>query len=166
MIKSVTVNKGRGNTCEACGQGILYEHIITYADGSTKTFGSECVMGKIAQAPDKAKLLNKRLRQLAKYQDYKTCLAAPMPPVGSSYHDRGYYFVSDSEGKDIQIDYSLVVWGSRSGGHYVFHPLHADKPVPEQFAEKFKMARAEVDVAIENLQKVICKLLNTQEGSK
>jgi hypothetical protein len=115
-------------SCDRCGQGIKYVSLVTYKDGETQKYGSECINKILAEEPTLAKLFETNSKKLAKYQDYLSILEGPIEkmPYGREYFGRGLYFIADSNGKDIFME------------HWLFHPgfdvansIYNDRPKAE-----------------------------------
>ena len=124
-------------TCDRCSAGIKYVFVVTYKDGETQRFGSECINKILAGRTDLISLFKKNAKKLKKYQDYVAILTGPVEdmPRGSEYFGSGLFFVADSEGKDIFLK------------HWFFHPvMDAEKNAgggryvndPVKYAEKSK----------------------------
>ena len=101
-------------TCDRCSAGIKYVFVVTYKDGETQRFGSECINKILAGRTDLISLFKKNAKKLKKYQDYRAILTGGVDdmPRGSEYFGSGLFFIADSEGKDIFLK-----------THWFFHPL-------------------------------------------
>jgi hypothetical protein len=115
-IRRVTFYVATGNveTCDRCSAGIRNVALVTYKDGDTQRYGSECINKILENAPDLRKLFNKNAKLLKKYQEYLTILSGPAEAMarGREYFNSGLFFVADSEGEDVAFN-----------GHWFFHPL-------------------------------------------
>lgn len=103
-------------TCDRCAAGIKYVTVVTYADGLRAKFGSECINKILSGDTSLKKLYDKNVKLLKKYTRYLEILSLPFDemPAEFSYYDRGFYMVTDDDGKAILLD------------HYFFHPTKVD----------------------------------------
>jgi hypothetical protein len=100
-------------TCDRCSAGIRYVSLVTYRDGQTQKYGSECINKILNAAPTLRGLFNKNSKLLKRHQEALRVLSLPVSemPRGREYYGSGLYFIADSTGKDI------------STTHWFFHPL-------------------------------------------
>lgn len=101
-------------TCDRCGTGIKYVSLVTYADGETQKYGSECIKKILDNAPTLKTLYNKNAKLLKLYMDALAVLSRDPKdmPRGREYFNSGKYFIADDNGNDIFAD-----------RHWFFHPL-------------------------------------------
>lgn len=101
-------------TCDRCSAGIKYVALVTYRDGQTQKYGSECINKILDNAPSMRTLFNKNAKLMKRYQGYLKVLSGPVEamPRGQEYYGSGLYFIGDGEGKEIFF-----------GTHYFFHPI-------------------------------------------
>ena len=100
--------------CDRCSAGIKHVFAVSYKDGQTQKYGSECINKILANAPNLKTLFAKNSKLLIKYRGWLSILTGPVEnmPRGSEYFDSGLFFIGDSEGRDIFVD-----------RHWFFHPL-------------------------------------------
>lgn len=114
-IKSVSFYQAAPvETCDRCGAGIKYVAIVTYRDGETQRYGSECINKILDNSPTLKSLFAKNAKLLKRYAAYMAILSGPVDamPRGSEYFGSGLYFIGDGEGKDIMFK------------RYCFHPIY------------------------------------------
>lgn len=115
-IKSVRCYAASGSTqtCDRCNADIRHVSLVTWKDGTSRRYGSECI-GKILTGDTSLRrLFEKNRKQAERYAHWAEVLRrepAAMPR-GGEYFGSGLYFVADESGADI-------VWG----GHCQFHPV-------------------------------------------
>jgi hypothetical protein len=113
-IKSVTpYTAAPVETCDRCGTGIKYVFAVTYRDGETLKYGSECIKKILDHAPDMLKLFNANAKKLATFKRGYAILSGPVGdmPRGREYYGSGMYFVGDGQGEDVFFK------------HWFFHPI-------------------------------------------
>ncbi len=100
--------------CDRCSQGIKHVFVVSYRDGLTEKYGSECINKILSGDTSLKNLFNKNSKLLQKFQRYLEIFNMPENemPRGSEYFGSGLYFIGDGEGKDIMFD-----------GHWTFHPV-------------------------------------------
>lgn len=101
--------------CSRCSAGIKHVFVVSYTDGLTEKYGSECINKILDGDTSLGSLFNKNVKLLAKHQRALEAISSPegTMPRGSEYFGSGLYFVADSEGKDVMAD-----------GHFFFHPVY------------------------------------------
>ncbi len=105
-------------SCDRCSAAIKNVFVVSYRDGETQRYGSECINRILDAEPTLGKLFHKNAKLLRKYRDYLAILTGPVEsmPRGQEYYGSGLYFIADSTGKDISFK------------HWFFHPVYdADK---------------------------------------
>jgi len=99
--------------CDRCSAGIKYVHVVSYRDGTTQRYGSECINKILDGDTSLRKLFDKNVKLLRKHQAALAALSMPEDKMsrGSEYFGSGLYFIADQDGRDV------------STTHWFFHPL-------------------------------------------
>ncbi len=116
-------------SCDRCATGIKYVFLVTYKDGETQKYGSECINKILNGKTNLLSLFKKNAKLLKRYKDYVNILSGPVEqmPYGSEYFNSGLYFIADSEGKDISFKHwffhpKMNTEKNASGGRYLEEP--------------------------------------------
>lgn len=137
-------------TCDRCAAAIKFVTVVTFRDGVTQRFGSECINRVLAGETSLAKLVQKNLKLDRKYEAWVDVLsrAPELMPRGREYYGSGMYFLADDSGADIFVGTDPA----RAASKWIWHPMPdwtrnqaGDRYVQEITPEAYR-AKAQVDI--------------------
>ena len=114
-IKSVNFYRADGTEfCDRCGAAIKNVALVSWKDGTTSRFGSECINKILAGDNSLMALYRKNEKILKSATMALDVLSRPIEsmPFGSEYYGSGKFFIADDEGEDIH---------GKNG--WFFHPI-------------------------------------------
>lgn len=133
-IKSINFFRdGAGRCCDRCGTFIKNVTLVTFKDGVSQSFGTECINKVLDGDNSLQNLWKKNAKVLAKWQSYLAILSRPVaeiPVDPRGYYGRGFYFIADDKGDSISCGEILIIKGKEYPGSsncYAFHPTRLDE---------------------------------------
>jgi len=118
-------------SCDHCGTGIKNIYAVTYIDGETYRFGSECIFKIIGAQPTLKKMIKTKIERIQQLKHWVEILEMPHDkmPRGDEYNNSGLFFVIDPQAKSKRkkaISYGSYIWHpvmdwekNQSGQNYV-----------------------------------------------
>ena len=100
-------------SCDRCAAAIKHVALVTWKDGTSRKFGSECINKILAGDTSLKNLFNRNRKLATKYAAWAEVLrrAPEAMPRGSEYYGSGLFFIADDAGDDIGFN-----------GRWIFHP--------------------------------------------
>lgn len=146
------VAPGPVQTCDRCNAAIRHVALVTWKDGTSRRFGSECI-NKILKGDTSLRRLFEKNRKMAERYAHWLDVLRREPeqmPRGHEYYGSGLFFIADDNGTEIM-----------GNGRSQFHPLPdwdknqgGDRYVQSGSPEEYRMARGvEIARMVEWLEK-------------
>jgi hypothetical protein len=94
---------GPVETCDRCGSAIRQVAVVTWKDGTSQKYGSECINKILAGDTSLKSLFRKNSKWLKRYTDWLEILNRPIEkmPHTQEYYGSGLYFITDDKGESL-----------------------------------------------------------------